>query len=99
MIERTVIGFLFYCRRTEARPRFCLGVRAVALSSAAHSGVALIWPAQSRASPMGGERLKGGLPRLEEALPSRLDTLSDRASQDRHHRNQRHRYRRPGPGG
>jgi hypothetical protein len=42
-----VYGFLFYCRRTEARPGFCLGVRAVALSSAAHFGLARIWPAQS----------------------------------------------------
>jgi len=42
--------------------RLGLGARAVALTSAAHaSRVALIWPAQFRAPPQGGERLKRGL--------------------------------------
>ncbi|GAA4442436.1 hypothetical protein GCM10023170_017470 [Phytohabitans houttuyneae] len=68
--NRALIGFLFHCGRTEARPGFCLGVRAVALSSAARTGcVALIWPARSRASPMGGERLKRGLPSSKKRCP------------------------------
>jgi hypothetical protein len=42
--------------------RLGLGARAVAPNSAAHAcRVALTWPAQSRASSLGGERLKRGL--------------------------------------
>ena len=42
--------------------RLGLGARAVAPNSAAHaSRVALTWPAQLRASSLGGERLKRGL--------------------------------------
>ena len=61
-VTRAHIGYLFHCLMTGARPGFGRGARAVALTSAAHvRRVALTWPAQSRASPQSGERLKRGL--------------------------------------
>jgi hypothetical protein len=49
------------------------GARAVALIAAAHAGrVALIWPAQSRAS-LGPGEAQEGFAQLEAALPSWLD--------------------------
>src|SRR4051794_19027744 len=73
-MTRPLIGYLFHCLRSGARPGSGPGARAVALTSAAyrarcgsHLACAVPGVAQGR-----GEAQEG-FARLEVALPSRLD--------------------------
>src|SRR4051812_42288627 len=73
--SRTVTAHRLLVPLTQDRclARLSPGARAVALISAVHAGrVALIWPAQSRAS-LGPGEAQEGFAQLEAALPSRLD--------------------------